>query len=98
MRLAARVDRNQLVIVQALRKMGCSVAITSALGHGFPDLVVGFSGKTFLMELKDGSKPLSRQKLTLQEENFFKTWKGHMTIIRSVDEAVNFVNNIRADL
>lgn len=39
-RRAARVDANQTKVVEHLRKAGLSVAITSALGNGFPDLVV----------------------------------------------------------
>ena len=42
MRQDARKDANQTQIVDALRGVGATVAITSMLGHGFPDLVVGY--------------------------------------------------------
>lgn len=40
MRRAARVDANQKVIVEALRKCGCLVASLAAVGNGIPDLLV----------------------------------------------------------
>ncbi len=36
-----RTDANQNEIVEGLRKVGCTVAVTSAAGDGFPDIVVG---------------------------------------------------------
>ena len=44
MRRAAKVDANQPATVKALRDAGMTVAVTSSLGKGFPDLVVGFRG------------------------------------------------------
>jgi hypothetical protein len=38
-RRAAKTDGNQAEIVEALRKAGRTVAITSRLGDGFPDIV-----------------------------------------------------------
>ena len=35
-----RVDGNQTAIVEALRRVGCSVQPISDLGHGIPDLLV----------------------------------------------------------
>ena len=57
---ARRVDANQAGLIAAARKMGCSVADTSRLGAGFPDLVIGLAGKggrvNLLVEVKDGRK------------------------------------------
>ena len=68
MRRAARTDANHATIRDALRSVGCSVADTSAVGQGFPDLVIGFRGATMLIEVKDGSKAPSRRKLTPEQE------------------------------
>ena len=81
-RRAARIDNNQHEIVDALRAVGCNVAITSSLGSGFVDLVVfrPSTGLLRLMEVKDGSKPPSRQRLTPDEEEFarkFPVWVVH---------------------
>ena len=40
MRRAARVDDNQGQIVDALRRVGCSVWSLAGVGKGFPDLAV----------------------------------------------------------
>lgn len=68
MRYAARVDVNQTQIVSALRAAGAYVWII-----GLPvDLLVGYKGRTFLVEIKDGPK----KKLTKLQEDFFKNWSG----------------------
>lgn len=85
-RRAARIDSNQNAIVGQLRKMGFSVAITSMVGNGFPDLVVAKSNRTVLVELKDPSKPPSQQKLTLKELVFMELWKGEYIKATTVDE------------
>lgn len=95
-----RVDKNQPSIVSALRASGFSVAITSMIGHGFPDLVVGINlgGKlgryTALVEIKDGSKPLSAQKLTPDEVKFKENWSGNYHIIRSVADVAVLVESL----
>jgi hypothetical protein len=88
---ARRIDANQNEVVDALRKIGASVRVTSSLGNGFPDLAVGFAGKTVLMELKDGSKPPSAQALTEEEAAFFDTWRGSAVVVRSAEEAVEYM-------
>ena len=57
MRRAAKIDANQPEIVAALEAVGASVVSTAGLGNGFPDIVVGFRGINYLIEIKDGSKP-----------------------------------------
>ena len=89
-----RIDSNQKEIVSALRKLGASVLIMSDLGNGAPDAAVGYKGHTYFLEIKDGSKPPSKQRLTPLEQLFFNTWRGHVCIIKSVTEAVDFVNSI----
>ncbi len=91
MRRAARIDANQTEIVQALRDVGASVGITSMVGSGFPDLVVGFRGRNFLFEIKDGSKPPSKRKLTPDEQEFFDTWRGTVFIANDVNEALSII-------
>ena len=68
MRYAARVDANQEQVVSALRAAGAYVWII-----GLPvDLLVGYEGHTFLMDVKDGSK----KRLTKLQEDFFANWSG----------------------
>ena len=59
-----RIDDNQEGIVAALREAGATVQSTAAVGSGCPDLIVGYEGRNFLLEVKDGEKPPSRRALT----------------------------------
>ena len=86
-----KIDDNQQAIVKGLRKLGASVAVTSSLGNGFPDIVVGYRGKNFLFEIKDGAKPLSAQRLTEREGLFFKRWAGDVRVIRSISDAMQWL-------
>lgn len=84
MRLASRIDDNQHEIVQALRKAGAYVRVITQ-GDGLPDILVGFNGKTILMEIKDGNKRPSEQRLTKAEEKFHNEWTGgRLAVVNSV--------------
>jgi hypothetical protein len=88
MRRANRVDYNQSVIVESLRKAGAYVRIVT-MGDGVPDLLVGYKGFTFLLEVKDGDKPLSQRKLTTAEQKFFDEWTGGLlAVVESVEDAL----------
>lgn len=90
MRQAAKVDANQSDIVTALLNAGCSVQDTSAVGKGFPDLVVGRARRTYLIEVKTETG-----KLTPAQAWFSAIWQGHFQIARSVDDALRIVGVIR---
>ena len=64
MRRAAKIDANQTAVVSALRAAGATVQSLAAVGAGVPDLLVGFQGKTILIEVKDGAKVPSERRLT----------------------------------
>lgn len=93
-RRAHRTDGNQREIVEALRKIGATVRHTHMVGDGFPDLAVGYRGKTLLLEVKDGSKPPSRQELTKEESAFFAGWEGHAAIVNSPEAAIRVVSEV----
>ena len=88
---ARKIDDNQNEIVKMLRRIGCSVAVTSMIGKGHPDLMVGFRKKNFLFELKDGNKTESRKRLTPDEEKFFSTWQGQVNKVESFDEIIKII-------
>lgn len=92
MRRAAKVDDNQTQIVAALRKAGYSVCILSAVGKGVPDILVGAHGVNILMELKDGTKPRSARKLTVDEYKWHEAWQGQVDVVESVYEALQAVH------
>jgi hypothetical protein len=91
---ARKIDANQNEVVAALRRIpGCSVAITSMVGQGFPDLVVGYKGRNYLIELKDGSKPPSARKLTPDEERFHQKWTGDVWVCKDINEVLQIFTN-----
>lgn len=94
MRRNAKKDANQDDIVSGLRAIGATVAITHMLGDGFVDIVVGFRGFNYLLEIKDGSKPPSRRKLTPDEQTFHEGWNGQIDIVESVDDAYRAIGAI----
>lgn len=78
MRLAARIDANQAAIASALRRAGCNVLSLAALGGGCPDLLVHRAGQIHLLEIKDGTKPPSKRKLTPHQAIFHRAWPVHL--------------------
>ena len=72
MRLAARTDANHAAVVRALRQVGASVLDLSRVGQGCPDLLVGYQGKNFLVEVKATAKT----KLTKDQVRFWVSWNG----------------------
>jgi len=67
---AKRVDANQKEIVKALRDRGASVLHLHQVGGGCPDILVGYAGYNFLIEIKDGTKPPSKQKLNVTQQEW----------------------------
>jgi len=91
-RRAAKVDANQTEIVNALRQVGASVQSLASTGKGCPDLLVGFRGVNWLLEIKDGRKVRSARKLTEDQVVWHQTWRGKVYIVESVDQALNLLN------
>ena len=88
MRRAARVDANQEQIVSALRAAGAYVWII-----GLPvDLLVGFRGHTFLVEIKSTSK----KRFTGLQADFFDNWSGNtLARIDSPEAALRMIGVIK---
>lgn len=95
MRKKARVDSNQKEIVEALKKIGCSVVSLAPMGRGVPDLLVGYKGHNYLLEIKDGTLPPSKQKLTEDEQKFFDSWLGQRAIVRTSEEAIKVIRRFK---
>lgn len=92
MRRAAKVDGNQAEIVEDLRKIpDCTVAVLSAVGGGIPDLLIGYRGFNFLVELKDPTQPKHRHELTDDQKKFHAEWKGQVLKAFSFLEIVNYM-------
>ena len=85
---ARRVDDNQAEIVSALRKVGATVQHLHTVGEGCPDILVGWRHQNLLFEIKDGSKVPSKPKLTPDEVEWHKRWKGVVYTIESLADAL----------
>lgn len=91
MRYAAKIDRNQPEIVGALRAVGASVEPLHRVGKGCPDLLVGFRGVNYLLEVKDGELAPSDRKLTKSQKEWHPAWRGKVVVVKSVDEALEVI-------
>lgn len=91
MRQRARTDGNQVEIVAAFRGLGCSVTVTSRVGEGFPDLVVGVESVTVPVEIK-----MPGGTLTDEQETWFKLWRGSKAVVRTLEDVGILVKAIRA--
>lgn len=92
----AHVDANHAEIVRALRAVGASVESLAAAGSGFPDLAVGYRGKNFLLEVKDGAKSASRKALRPSQVEWHARWRGQVAVVESVDDALRAIGAVRA--
>lgn len=96
MGFAKRIDRNQPEIVTALRKAGCTVQHLHEVGSGCPDLLVAIGDQIFLVEVKDGAKPASAQKLTPDQVRWHAAWQAEVHIVNSIAAALAVVEIYRA--
>ena len=85
---ARKTDINQSRIVDALRKCGYSVAVTSSIGNGFPDLVAGKGGINFLIEVK---QPGKEKGLTTHQIEFIARWRGNVIVASEVGAVLTFM-------
>ncbi len=85
MRIRAAIDGNQPEIVEGLRAAGRSVVTLHQIGGGVPDLIVGFCGVNYLVEVKVLGR---RKKLTPDQEKFHSEWKGSLAVVETLKEAL----------
>jgi len=91
-RRAAKVDANQGEIVDALRAVGASVECMHAAHGGFPDLVVGYRGVNYLLEVKS-----EKGRLTKDQKAWHPAWRGQVAIVRSVEDALIAIGAIEEE-
>jgi hypothetical protein len=85
-RIAAKVDRNQAEIVAALRQVGATVQHLHTVGQGCPDLLVGFRGVNYLLEVKS-----SGGCFTPDEQAWHQAWSGEIHIVYSARAALQVI-------
>ena len=92
MRKFGKIDDNQKEIVKALRAMGAIVESLAPMGKGVPDLLVGYQGKTILMEVKDSKKPPSARALTEDQLKWHGAWNGGtLCVVCDIDSALRAI-------
>lgn len=98
MRQRARVDDNQGEIDEALEAMGWLVVATHQLGGGFPDRIAIKAGRVVFLEVKDGTKPPSRRRLTADEVTLhaqFHAFGVHVHVVETVADLVTLDREAR---
>lgn len=93
---AAKIDANHEQVVSALRAAGATVQSLAGVGKGVPDLLVGFQGKTLLMEVKDGKKTPSERRLTEDQIRWHGAWNGGpLAVVDGVDAALRMLGVLK---
>lgn len=78
-----RIDDNQAEIVKALRRAGAGVESLAGIGGGCPDLLVSYSSRTYLMEVKTATG-----RLTTYQQKWIANWHARVHIVRNVNAAL----------
>ena len=87
---AKRVDANHAEIRDGLRARGYTITDLSSVGKGIPDLMVSLlPGIPYFLEIKDGAKRLSKQKLTDEQKKWSEVAWLMTSKVSSLDEAVS---------
>jgi len=87
----SRADNNQKQIVTMLRQVGADVIILSQVGQGCPDLLVGWQGKNYLIEVKNPDTN-KRGKLTKKQTILHSKFRGKIDVIYTWEQALNLLN------
>lgn len=95
-RYKAKVDANHGDVVTALRGVGAGVQSLAGVGDGCPDLLVAFRGAWHVLEVKDGSKPPSKRKLTPEEQMWLLRFDelAPVYVVNSVEEALEVIGAV----
>jgi len=74
-------------VVLAARNVGASVLDLGDVAGGVPDILVGYRGRMFLVEIKTGNaKPRANQVA------WHEAWRGGSVLVwRSADDVVSFI-------
>ena len=81
-----KVDANQPEIVAALRAAGCTVQHLHTVGHGCPDILVGYEGVNWLIEIKQPGNPL-----TPDEIEWLGEWEGQACVVYTPEQGLALI-------
>jgi len=95
MRRAAKIDASQTQIVSALRAIGAFVQSLGAVGDGCPDLLVGYAGRTYLMEVKE---PHVKGRLRPSQIDWHAAWMpmgGPLYVVETPAQAMEMLHAVQ---
>lgn len=95
MRRAARVDSNHGEIRDFLRDRGAVVEDHSSWPCGY-DVLVHFAGQTVRCEIKDGSLPPSKRRLTENEQQAHDNNPASYAVVTSIEDARGLLESMKA--
>lgn len=78
-------DKNHSEIVKAAGLVGATVLDLSQVGGGCPDILIGYRGLNYLIEIKNND---TFGKLNERQKLFVDNWRGHVAEIREIDELI----------
>lgn len=88
------MDENQKALIHTFIALGASVLNLSTVGRGCPDLLIGYRGKTVLVEIKRDTKA----KYTEPQVKFMQEWRGGaVSRIDSVEAAIRLIKMLDID-
>lgn len=68
--------------------MGATVQLLSDVGSGVPDLLVGYNGINYLIEVKNEKTSYGKSGLNNLQESWHDKWKGQVMTVSTIDEAL----------
>lgn len=90
----SKVDANHAAIVQALRDVGASVQSLAEVGKGCPDILAGFRGVNFVLEVKRPDAAKKRRELDGVQRAWHDGWRGSVHVVLSVDDALRVIGSV----
>lgn len=76
-------DANHGEITRAYERVGAGVIDLGGLGGGVSDILVGYGGVNYLVEIKTEFGALNDK-----QSEFFERWPGHKAVVRTIREAL----------
>lgn len=95
-RRAARKDDNHNDIADALRAVGAAVKDTHS-APGLLDMLCGYRGRLYWIEIKDGAKVASKRRLTPAEQATIAAFARvgcAPVVVESADEALRLIGAV----
>jgi hypothetical protein len=81
---ARKADSNQAEIREKLRALGCGVLSI----NGVVDLVVGYRGRNYLLEVKNPTRPKAHDKRSMAQAKLRESWPGQYAVVETVEQAL----------